>query len=132
MPSPKPRKPPATSRSSHFTENVSSTTSAASEEIITPAKSGAYSYREKLKERFSTVKKRAVNSATTSDFRGVSDRISILKSSVKSFQRENDVVESEMAGRRSGGSGDFEEYVFFCEDNNNQEEGKVEEVNYDL
>lgn len=78
------------------------------------------------------MKKRAVKSASATEFRRVSDKISVLKSSVRSFQRENDIIESEMAGRRSGGGGDFEEYVFFCEDNNNREEegGKVEEVIY--
>lgn len=131
MHSPKPEKLFAISHSPHLTETHSYITSAASEEHTLAKSSDAHSsYRDKLKDRFSFVKKQTVKSVTaSSNFHEISNKILTLKSSMKSLAKENDIIQSEVANRHKGSS-DFEEYVFFCEDNNySQKEEEVEEVN---
>lgn len=109
------------SATSRFTENTISNAPTTSAEI-TFSKSDGLSYRDKLKERFNSVKQRIV----CDDFRIVSKKISTLNSNLKLLQNENKVTESEMVTRRTGaGDGCYEEHLFFCEEHN---QNKTEEV----
>lgn len=108
------RKPSAIwHQSPHLHESVSNATSVSEE--ITFTKSEVHSYRDRLKERFNSLKKKAGKSAGN-------DRISLLKTSVRLLQKdrtegvERDILAGSNKRERSD---DFEEYIFFCEEGDN-------------
>lgn len=87
----------------------------------TYSKSEAQSYRDRLRERFESVKKQAKTG--TGDFKTASKNVALLRSSLKVLRDENEQIEAEISTRRR--HDDFEEYMFFCE---NTEEKREEDV----
>lgn len=112
-----------TPRSPGFLESTSNAATTVSEDAGF-MRSDAHSYRNRLKERFNFLKEQAVKS-TSADFRVASQKVSLLTTSVKLLQRENECLEAELKSGnriREGRGDDFEEYVFFCEEEHKQSE----------
>lgn len=116
-----------TRKSAKFPSTLSIAATSVTSEEIAFTKSEAHSYRQKLRERFNSVKNRVGKHASIAgDFRGVSNKISVLQNSIRLLQGENDITESEIRNR--GGGDNFEEYMFFCQDNIQDEGQKATEV----